>query len=58
MLEKAIEREQPVLPVAAGSPSGRFARDPAQYALPGLARLTLIRGGAGGAAPTELETTP
>ena len=58
MLEKAIEREQPVLPIAAGSPTGRFARDPAQYALPGLGDLTLIHGGASGTAPTELETTP
>ena len=61
MLEKAIEREQPVLPLAAGSPTGRFARDPAQYALPGLGDLTLIHGGANatvGTAPTELETTP
>jgi transposase len=58
MLEKAIEREQPVLPIAAGSPTGRFARDPAQYALPGLGHLTLIHGGASGTAPTELETTP
>lgn len=58
MLEKAIEREQPVLPLTAGSATGRFARDPAQYALPGLAHLTLIHGGASGTAPTELETTP
>ena len=61
MLEKAIEREQPVLPIAAGSATGRFARDPAQYALPGLIHLNLIRGGANatvGTAPTELETTP
>jgi len=57
MLDKAIEREQPVLPLAAGSPTGRFARDPAQYALPGLTHLTLIRGGVSGAAHTELETT-
>ena len=58
MLDKAIEREQPVLPVAAGSLTGRFARDPAQYALPAPTNLRLIRGGAGGTAPTELETTP
>ena len=32
MLAKAVEREQPVLPAAAGSPTGRFARDPAEYA--------------------------
>lgn len=61
MLEKAIEREQPVLFLAAGSATGRFARDPAQYALPGLTHLTLIHGGANatvGTAPTELDTTP
>ena len=65
MLEKAVEREQPVLPAAAGSsagaPTGRFARDPAQYALPGLTHLTLIRGGTHdplSPATTELETTP
>lgn len=69
MLEKAIEREQPVLPAAAGSSAGattgRFTRDPAQYTLPGLAPLRLIRGGpndpVGTATPTattEPETTP
>ncbi len=60
MLEKAIEREQPVLPAAAGAPTGRFARDPAEYALPGPAQLILIHGGASAVIPPagpELETT-
>jgi len=60
MLEKAIERQTPVLPAAAGSPgsqTGRFARDPAEYALPGTTQLTLIPGGAN-APDTEPETTP
>jgi transposase len=59
MLEKAIEREQPVLPAAAGSPTGRFARDPGEYAMRGGTQLTLIPGGRDdmGAASTELETT-
>jgi len=61
MLEKAIEREHPVLPAAASAPGsrpGRFARDPAEYALGGPAQLTLIRGGVSDAAHPELETTP
>lgn len=57
MLEKAVEREQPVLPAAAGAPSGRFARDPAEYAMRGGTQLTLIHGGANAAADTEPETT-
>jgi len=61
MLEKAIEREQPVLPVAAGSATGsatgRFARDPTEYALSGAAQLTLIRGGVSDAANPEMETS-
>jgi len=60
MLEKAIEREQPVLPAAAGAPGsrpGRFTRDPAEYALTGPTQLTLIRGGVDAANP-ELETSP
>jgi hypothetical protein len=62
MLEKAIEREQPVLPVAAGASTGRFARDPAEYAATrggarGTAQLTLIPGGASPTNP-ELEITP
>ena len=59
MLEKAIEREQPVLPAAAGapgSPAGRFARDPAEYTTRGTTQLTLIPGGAS-VPDTELETT-
>jgi hypothetical protein len=58
MLEKATEREQPQLPAAAGTPTGRFARDPGEYAMRGGTQLTLIRGGASGAAAdTEPETT-
>jgi hypothetical protein len=53
MLAKACERETPVLPAAAGSPTGRFARDPAEYAMRGGTQLTLIPGGAS----PELETT-
>jgi len=56
MLEKAIEREAPVLPVVAGSSTGRFARDPGEYALNGPAQLTLIHGGTN--ANPELESTP
>jgi len=61
MLEKAIEREQPVLPAAAGSPTARFARDPAEYATAARAQLTLIRGGASTATASTTpkpETTP
>ncbi len=60
MLEKATEREQPVLPAAAGAPgsqTGRFARDPAEYATRATTQLTLIPGGTN-APDTELETTP
>ncbi len=60
MLEKACEREAPVLPAAAGAPgsqTGRFARDPAEYATRGTTQLTLIPGGASPANP-EPETTP
>jgi hypothetical protein len=57
MLAKAVEREQPVLPAAAGAPTGRFARDPAEYAISPPAQLTLIHGGANAAEP-EPETTP
>jgi hypothetical protein len=57
MLEKAIEREQPVLPAVAGSSTGRFARDPAEYTLTCPAQLTLIHGGANAALP-EPESTP
>lgn len=61
MLAKAIERERPVLPAAAGAPTGRFARDPAEYAISAPAHLTLIHGGADPTNPSadpELETTP
>lgn len=57
LLEKAIEREQPVLPAAAGATTGRFARDPAEYTTHGGAQLRLIPGGAQ-APDTERETTP
>ncbi len=46
MPAKATEREQPVLPAAAGSPGGRFARDPNEYSGRGSVQLTLIPGGA------------
>ena len=60
MLEKAREREQPMLPAAAGSPpnvqGARFARDPSEYGTPGNGRatvqLTLIPGGAAPSAAT------
>jgi transposase len=49
MLAKATERDQPVLPAAAGAghntAGGRFARDPIEYARQGV-QLTLIPGGA------------
>lgn len=65
MLEKATEREQPVLPAAAGSPGGRFARDPSEFSgratNPGSVQLTLIPGGADAPLspdhPTGKETT-
>jgi transposase len=44
MLAKATETDLPALPAAAGAPTGRFARDPAEYALPAR-HLTLIKGG-------------
>jgi len=47
MLAKATEHTQPVLPAAAGSPGGRFARDPSEYSAGrGSVQLTLIPGGA------------
>ena len=46
MLDKARERAQPLLPAAAGSPAGRFARDPSEYSARGSVQLTLIPGGA------------
>jgi transposase len=64
MLEKAREREQPVLPAAAGSPhnaqGGRFARDPSEYTAPASTdrsvQLTLIPGGAAASTTTTRET--
>jgi transposase len=66
MLEKAREREQPRLPAAAGSPGGRFARDPAEYSPPtkagastasshGGVQLTLIPCGAAASTATNPE---
>ncbi len=54
MLDKATERTQPRLPAAAGSPGGRFARDPSEYGR-GSVQLTLIPGGAAatGVHPTD-----
>lgn len=50
MLELARERQEPVLPAAAGadhnSQGGRFARDPREYATRPTTQLTLIPGGA------------
>ena len=56
MLEKATEGNHLVLPAAAGSSTGRFARDPGEYAAGRSAHLTLIPGDTG-PARTELETT-
>jgi transposase len=57
MLEKATERGQPVLPAAAGSPGGRFARDPNEYSGRGSVQLTLIPGGASASLTTDKEPT-
>lgn len=62
MLAKATERDQPHLPAAAGSPTGRFARDASEYATPNPTdariQLTLIPGGTDNpAAEPEMETT-
>ena len=57
MLTRATENNPPAS-VAAGSPTGRFARDPAEFAMRGGTQLTLIRGGATTVAPsTEPEPT-
>jgi len=60
MLELAREREQPILPAAAGtghnSQGGRFARDPGEYANRTSVQLTLISGGADSASHTNTET--
>ncbi len=45
MLELAREHQEPILPAAAGSPTGRFARDPTEYATRPTTQLTLIPGG-------------
>lgn len=55
MLAKATEREQPALPAAAGSPGGRFARDPGEYSGHRGVQLTLIPGGAAPPATTAHE---
>lgn len=58
MLTKATEREQLVLPAAAGSApgqGGRFARDPSEYSGRGGVHLTLIPGGVDGPAATSDE---
>ena len=57
MLAKATERQQPMLPAAAGSPGGRFARDPSEYSGRGSVQLTLIPGGETPAGSTGLEPT-
>jgi hypothetical protein len=58
MLERATENDAPVLPVAASSPTGRFAREVGEFAMRGGTQLTLIRGGAAThLLDTELETT-
>ncbi len=57
MLEKATERDQPVLPAAAGSPGGRFARDPSEFSGRGSVQLTLIPGGAGASVTADKEPT-
>ena len=57
MLAKATEHQQPVLPAAAGSPGGRFARDPNEYAGRGSVQLTLIPGGATEPAAASKEPT-
>lgn len=54
MLGRATEHTVPVLPAAADSPAGRFARDPAEYS--GGVPLTLIPGGQ--AAATTTTTAP
>jgi len=61
MLKKATEREQPVLPATAGSPGGRFARDPSEFSgrgtNPGSVQLTLIPGGADASVTADKEPT-
>ncbi|MGH3748565.1 MAG: IS21 family transposase [Micromonosporaceae bacterium] len=61
MLEKACEREQPVLPAAAGSSGGRFARAPSEYSgratNPGSVQLAVLPGGADASATADKEPT-
>ncbi|MGH3745416.1 MAG: IS21 family transposase [Mycobacteriales bacterium] len=64
MLANATEREHPKLPAAAGTPTGRFARDPSEYARPSrtddsenTVQLTLMPGGATSASnPQETQS--
>ncbi len=60
MLERATEADPPALPAAAGSATGRFARDVGEFAMRGGTQLTLIRGGRSSADPhdSEPESTP
>jgi transposase len=58
MLAKATENQPPPLPAAAGTPGGRFARDPDEYAARRGTQLTLIPGGATEPTPTSQETQP
>lgn len=58
MLDKATENQPPPLPTAAGTPGGRFARNPNEYAARRGAQLTLIPGGAAEPTPTSQETQP
>lgn len=44
MLQRATEHTPPALPAAAGSPAGRFARDPGEYT-GGALHLSIIPGG-------------
>jgi len=37
MLAKAAEKDQPKLPAAPGARTGRFARDPGEFAMAGRA---------------------
>lgn len=52
MLARATENDTTALPEAAGAP-GRFAREPAEFAMRGGTQLTLIRGGAAGTETTR-----
>ena len=58
MLERACETTKPVLPAIAGSPTGRFTRDPGEFAMAGGAtQLTLIPGGLSAPTPQTEPTT-